>query len=231
MKKLILLLVGMSTGRIMAAAVAWGILSMNDATTTNSGRLGPMGGSPIAVASGEHVYPNAVISLAISGNNTATITADPNDIVTAYGDSWVLVEEGELVDASTTRNLDAYFLHGWIDGQEDDWDLRADAPIVLPARRSDRFYLGFASASSAAEKAYPQYDWSDVYYGWALFEYSYGRLTLVDSALNIEGGGIYAGTSITVPIPEPSSCALAVLGVVALLRRRLAIENRTERKS
>ena len=89
-------------------------------------------------------------------------------------------------------------------------------PFLLP-----RFFrLIFRIVCIRDQDCRLQYDWSDVYYGWALFEYSYGRLTLVDSALNTGGGGIYAGTSITVPIPEPSSWALAALGVAALLRRR-----------
>ena len=225
MNKLTVVALCMPTGRIVAASVAWGILSMNDATETQPGSLMPVEGSPISVASGEFVYPNAMITLSKTGVNKVTITADPNAIVAAYGDSWVLVEEGELVDESTTRNADSYFLHGWIDGQEDDWDLRADVPVVLPARSSNRFYLGFATASS---ESHPQYDWTDVYYGWALFEYSGGRLSLVDSALNVDGGGIYAGTAVTVPIPEPAAGALAALGAVALLRRRRSGGNREE---
>ena len=221
------LLICLFSGRLVAATVAWGVLSMNDATETQSGRLMPVEGSPIPVASGEYVYPNAVISLSATGINTVTITADPYSIVTAYGDSWVLVEEGELVDASTTRNADSFFLHGWIDGQEDNWDLRADDPVVLPAQSASRFYLGFATASSAAE-SYPQYDWTDVYYGWALFEYSDGELSLVNSALNVNGGGIYAGSAVTTPIPEPAAGAFAALGALALLHRRRSAAKTTE---
>jgi len=61
----------------------------------------------------------------------------------------------------------------------------------------------------------------EVYYGWALFEWSKNQLTLVDSALCLEPNtGIIVGSSTIVPIPEPSSFALAALGVTALLRRR-----------
>ena len=49
-------------------------------------------------------------------------------------------------------------------------------------------------------------------FGWGLFVNNQGVIQMLDSALEIEGGGIYAGTQTIIPIPEPGSLALSVLG-------------------
>ena len=91
-------------------------------------------------------------------------------------------------------------------------------PLPPPNNSTFDFYLGFATAAEYTGS------WADpskyVYYGWAQFTYSKGTITLVNSALNTEGGGIYAGTGITTPVPEPATGILSFLGMVLLLHHR-----------
>ena len=218
MKSAMLFATALASKTVVAGSVLWGVLSMDPASSGEDSFLMPSGGIPISVASGGAVYPNAWITVS-EEDGIVTITGDPRRLVTAGGDSWSRTGHGELVDASTTRNPGSSFLHGWLDGQEDDWDLRADDPVVAEADSVFSFYLGFATASSLNE-GNPRYEWSDVYYGWALFEYSGGTLRLVDSAIDVDGCGIYAGTGTTTPVPEPSSACLAALGALAVFSRK-----------
>ena len=204
-----------------AAPVEWGIIEGGGSTTDGVwvGQYLPKDVTPYEILQGLYVYPNINLTAAKNGKMGVIITADPEMIVTAYGDNWVQVEEGGLVDASTTRNQDHYFFHGWLDdGADETYTPRADDPITAAYNSTFDFYLGFATA---AEYAGSWNDpWKYVYYGWAQFTYSNGTITLVDSALNTEGGGIYAGTGITTPVPEPATGLLSFLGILLLLRPR-----------
>jgi hypothetical protein len=100
----------------------------------------------------------------------------------------------------------------------DDGFTAADQSITDDYDSVFRFYLGFAIAGT--DTATGEALQSNVYYGWAQFEYSDGEISVVSSALNTTGGGIYAGTDRTTSVPEPASGALALLGAVLLLRRR-----------
>lgn len=131
-------------------------------------------------------------------------------------DSWVVMSEGDLVDESSTRHLDSAFLHSGLDWEE----FHADQTVV-GGRGPFSFYLGFATGEER---------WDDfgnllsdhVYYGWALFEWTGREIVVLESALNAEtNGGIYVGTGITTPVPEPSGAALALAGAALLVRRRM----------
>ena len=57
----------------------------------------------------------------------------------------------------------------------------------------------------------PPYTYLDPVFGWAKMVNNQGVIQLLDSALEYGGLGIIAGTrTIIQPVPEPSSCALAV---------------------
>ena len=58
------------------------------------------------------------------------------------------------------------------------------------------------------------------YYGWAALLWDGMELTLVDSAAETTGAGIYAGTYDA--IPEPTSAGLLLVGIAAALLRRKA---------
>ena len=172
------------------------------------------------VSTGDTICP----WLSLIGNQSAdkariVLSAEENGVL-EYGDNWVRMNEGDLVDKTTTQNADTYFIHAISDPVSGACDIHADDIIECPIDASFRFYLGFAT--SVCIEKYDETGMFDqrIYYGWAQFEWGNGSLSLVNSAINSEGGGIYVGTDRTTPVPEPSSAAFAVLGVALLLRRR-----------
>ena len=70
------------------------------------------------------------------------------------------------------------------------------------------FYVGlYTGTQYATDGIYP-----DPLFGWAELENVNGTIYLLNSALEYQGGGIYAGTQTIIPTPEPSELALAALG-------------------
>ena len=68
--------------------------------------------------------------------------------------------------------------------------------------------------------------YSDPLFGWAELENVNGAIELLNSAEEYQGGGIYAGTQIIIPTPEPSTICLAVLGGMLLALRRSRVNMR-----
>jgi PEP-CTERM motif len=83
------------------------------------------------------------------------------------------------------------------------------------------FYLGFYTGYTPRDA---QGNYTGIYsnpvFGWGKFVNSQGVIQMLNSALEIEGGGIYAGTQIIIPSPEPGTLALAALGGLLLGFRR-----------
>jgi len=77
------------------------------------------------------------------------------------------------------------------------------------------FYLGF-QLDAPPNPAFP--DVPVFIYGWAALLWDGTELTLVDSAAEMSGVGLYAGTYNA--IPEPSAAGLLLVGVAALVVRR-----------
>lgn len=77
------------------------------------------------------------------------------------------------------------------------------------------FYLGFYTGFTPQGGVY-----SNPVFGWGLFVNNQGVIQMLNSALEIEGGGIYAGTQNIIPVPEPSTFALVTLGASLLGFRR-----------
>jgi hypothetical protein len=71
------------------------------------------------------------------------------------------------------------------------------------------FYLGFWVEGVL--------DYSDTY-GWASLVWNGTSLTLLDSAMETTGVGLYAGTY--TPVPEPATAGLAWIGLAACVLRR-----------
>jgi predicted outer membrane repeat protein len=72
------------------------------------------------------------------------------------------------------------------------------------------FYLGLYTGNDPNGPVNGIY--SDPLFGWAELENVNGTIYLLNSALEYQGGGIYAGTQTIIPTPEPSELALAALG-------------------
>jgi len=62
--------------------------------------------------------------------------------------------------------------------------------------------------------------YSNPVFGWGEFVNNHGAIQMLASALEIEGGVIFAGTQNIIPVPEPSTFALAALGGLLLGFRR-----------
>jgi hypothetical protein len=116
---------------------------------------------------------------------------------------WFATQYGAAVDASALVN--ANFL------------VNADpmefGSIEMPYNQV--FYLGF-QLDAPPNPAFP--DVPVFIYGWAALLWNGTDLTLVDSAAEMTGAGIYAGTYNA--IPEPSAAGLLLAGLAALAIRR-----------
>ena len=85
-------------------------------------------------------------------------------------------------------------------------------PNTYVFRNGIPFYLGFYTG-------YNPYDshgnYTGIYtnplFGWGEFVNNQGVIQMLGSALEYQGGGIYAGTQTIIPIPEPSTLALGAL--------------------
>ncbi|MBQ9727930.1 MAG: PEP-CTERM sorting domain-containing protein [Kiritimatiellae bacterium] len=146
---------------------------------------------------------------------TAVISPD-TDLLELDGpeSNWILAAEGDLVDESTSRHLDSCFFHAGLD----DGTYSGSGSVEFPYGETCMFYMGFATGTADWDTG--EHASKNIFYGWAQFEYASGKLSLVRSALNTAGGGIYVGTDRVVPVPEPAAGALALLGCALLLRRR-----------
>lgn len=84
------------------------------------------------------------------------------------------------------------------------------------------FYVGFQTGADTIPPAQPfdlpSYSYVDPVFGWAKLENVGGKIQLLDSALEFQGGGIYAGTQTIIPIPEPSWMGLFALGAAIMAR-------------
>ena len=214
----------MFLGESRAATVAWDFFQLTSASFSGSGSgrtwngtFSTNGQQPVG-ESGAFVdfYISFVVTRTTGTPVKAKIAPDTEFLVLDGPESnWILANEGDLVDESTSRHLgDSYFFHTAMD----DEGYGGTGSIEFLYGETCQFYLGFSTGLPNWETGV--HCSSDIYYGWALFEYSAGKVSLVRSALNTEGGGIYVGTDRTTPVPEPASCALAFLGAVLLLRRR-----------
>ena len=138
-----------------------------------------------------------------------TLTANPYDTVLMFGGNWVQANPGDVAMESTTRHLDEYFMHCWID----DADPMCSA-TPLTVRGEKDVYLMFATQ---VVNEYPNY----YNYGWVQLRVTPDDVLLVHSAINLDGEPIIVGTG---NVPEPSSFLLLAVGgvILALTRARVA---------
>ena len=133
----------------------------------------------------------------------------------------VVANKGDLIDESTTRHLpsDAYFLHAYIDDQE------YGGTHQLQIEPDSDFYIMFASSDEGCMTT-PRY-----MYGWVNIGVdSFGNLSLLGSAIDLDGGPMVVGGGSA--IPEPSGTLLILLGgAVLVMRRSGAIRRRPTKRT
>jgi hypothetical protein len=79
------------------------------------------------------------------------------------------------------------------------------------------FYLGLYTGETFPQNGV----YSDPLFGWAKLVNNRGAIEMLDSALAYKAGGIYVGTQNLIPVPEPSSVVILLLGGSAWGIRRL----------
>ena len=118
--------------------------------------------------------------------------------------AWMQVAVGDLIDEAFVRSRDGYFYRRNLYGEE---MLRSDYDIIFTGEED--VFLGVAVARNYDSP-------SDVLYGWAQFHLDTdGTVSMVTSALDIDGDGIRAGAT-----PEPSSALLLLVGGALLVLKR-----------
>ena len=76
------------------------------------------------------------------------------------------------------------------------------------------FYVGLYTGNMTYSP--PDGIYTDPLFGWAELENVGGTIQLLNSALEYQGGGIYAGTQNILPTPEPGIFGLSALGALLL---------------
>lgn len=200
-----------------AAQALWGFLQYQGEWDVETGIVAQLYASESP--GGLNIRPAVAIMIDRNERTHVEISGYGSGVDLEHTDSWVLLDEGQVACEETTRHLDSHFLKNGID----DWENWVSNQSIKHSLSPFQFYLGLATASfdcwHVEDPFNPVFD--EVYYGWALFEWNQDQLTLVDSALCLEpNAGIVVGSSTIIPVPEPSSSWLAVIGAVAILRRR-----------
>lgn len=171
---------------------------------------------------GNKIYMDALLTVVpLEGDARHSVICASDQAVAAFGENYVRSDFGKIADASTTRGLNTYFRHAWIDDPQGTAEWTADRIETTRIGQFD-FYLAFATDAllvSGAGQWDPSMPGGPCCYGWVELRYSNGRLFVLDSALNLTPEQGIAVGSYT-PVPEPASGALALGGAVLLLRRK-----------
>ena len=117
-----------------------------------------------------------------------------------------MANPGDLINETSTRHLDysQYFIHSWID----DWE--GGGNEVVHIRGEENFYMAFVLGDG--------YD-SRYAYGWMNIGVdARGNLSLLGSAIDLDGGPMIVGGGSA--SPEPSGAVLLLLGAGMLGLRR-----------
>ncbi len=122
-------------------------------------------------------------------------------VITAVGSFWYETDLGDPVDADAVATADPFAEN--FTGALGSVDMAVDEIFYIA------FWLDTDGGGAGGS--------TDVY-GWVALVYDGTTLTLVDSAAETSGVGIYAGTY--TPIPEPDTACLALTGLAVLVTGR-----------
>ena len=133
----------------------------------------------------------------------STLTA--NNGTLGISQWWFPVQYGELIDFDSLNPDDPLAIINTSQIEFGSIQLNYDEP----------YYLGFCVG-------YPQWDYAD--YGWVEFLFDGDVVSVLSSATERTGLGIYAGTGMA--IPEPATAGLLIIGASVLACRRRPHPNR-----
>ena len=131
-----------------------------------------------------------------------------------FSGNWTSATENTIIDESTTRHLENYFYHQFIDDPPYEGGTFSSSSFKVAAE--EIFYLAFCM-----DIDYPNLE---VIYGWVQLRMEDdGTISYMHSAYDLDGGPMVVGSGAwTGGIPEPSGGMLLLLGVAVLgLRREL----------
>ena len=124
------------------------------------------------------------------------ITSHPSKNL-AYWINCAFAGPGDMIDDYSMQNLSGDSGYALLDPES----------IIVPTDEATLFYLIFST-----ELWYK----NDIYYGWIEMEYFDHEFTLVHSAVTTGGEPLTVGV---IPVPEPSSAVLLVLGLMAAVTK------------
>lgn len=197
MKRVVLLFSALFALTTMAASVEWGAFQL----TGNSP------GSIVLGYGGSAVYANTSVSM-VTERKGAALTIAESDTYLAAFTAWAVAFEGEIVNAGMLRDVDRLFYR---------WDsIQANNPFDVNYA-ADSFYMAFETLVWDDEDFVGK---SHVEYGWVHLDVTNGKLSIIDSAMGLEGQSMIVGGGAV--IPEPTSALLSILGaaLMALKRRK-----------
>lgn len=169
---------------------------------------------------------NGIFSTTDTNSGQTGINISQNSTLTDYT-GFFLSPVGITSPTFYTNTFTSSFA---LDGGFRAFFLPANAPITLDAitansytefesstyvfNANSPFYLGIY-AGSGIGPTYP-----DPLFGWVQLVNNQGTIQMLGSALEYGGGGIYAGTQNIIPLPEPGTLGLGVVGLAALFYAR-----------
>ena len=198
-----------------AATVLWNALALS----TWTGTEGDHGFALSYYHHAEPLRPNETFWVELSctiaqSGMTTTLTGDgPAALIVRA--NWIVATLGDIVMESTVRHLSNgnYFARY---GQDE--DASGDfTPNTLAVEGRESVYLAFAAAGIGETPSDP----SPYFYGWVGLEVENGSVSLLGSAIDLDGGPMIVGGGSA--IPEPTAALLLLAGGALLaLRRREA---------
>ena len=183
----------------------------------------------ISVGTYDFAYSHEIwpeIGIEISTMQTFVLLTATDMVVPEFLGNWVVSSPGNIVNETTTRHLNNYLYHAYIDNTYQNTGQPAvigtdDGPLVsggsVSIRKDSDVYLAFAVESMGIiEGKEPE-----IYYGWLqLLVGTDGQVSVGASAIDLDGGPMIVGGGSA--IPEPSTALLLFVGgaLLALRRRR-----------
>lgn len=194
MKRVVSLAAALLAMTTMAASVEWGAFQL-------------VGNSPGAVVlgyGGGAVYANTSVGMATTKSGSSLTIAESGTYLASFS-AWTVAVAGEVVNADMLQDIDRLFYR--CDG------IQASNPFDVNYAE-DTFYMAFETLVWDNEEFYGP---GKVEYGWVHLAVANGKLSVVDSAMGLEGQSMIVGSG---AVPEPSSGLILLLGMTVLALRR-----------